>query len=447
MDNLKLYMVTYNVGTTSPDQDLHDLLSLNPNAKNEKSLPDFYVVSLQEVKSKPANMLMDSLFNDSWTNSTCNILAARDYVKLKTIRLQGLVLSVYSLRKHLFNVREIESEYTRTGLSGMWGNKGAVSVRLGAYGCSLCFVNSHLAAHDEGLDDRVEDYNAIIKDQEFHVPEHTEIFFHDYVFWMGDLNFRLMEQYEMAPDEIERLIKKGELEKLFAYDQLRHVMSTGKAFSELTEADPKFAPTFKFGVGSDDYDHKRRPAWTDRILYKVNSNNYENVTLKLEQKSYVCHGQYTVSDHRPVSAEFVIKIPDLNVRVDAQVFSENLDESVQFEKIPVWYLDEENIATYKFTKDTLKNKDDWIGVFRENFNALDDYVVYEYVNKSSSPLPASKSPHRGTHHEGLRYTLTFPELPLGRSCSAVQLIYFSLTEDNVQTVLGISDPIPLKKKD
>lgn len=435
MDNLKLYMVTYNVGTTTPDQDLHDFLSLNPNVKNEKSLPDFYVVSLQEVKSKPTNMLMDALFYDPWTNSIRNLLAARDYVKLKTIRLQGLVLSVYTLRKHLFNVREIESEYTRTGLSGMWGNKGAVSIRLGAYGCSICFVNAHLTAHDDGLDDRVDDYNSIIKDQEFHVAEHTEIFFHDYVFWMGDLNFRLLEEYGRTAEEIERLVKKGELDELFRHDQLRRVMSTGKAFSELTEGDPDFAPTFKFEVGSNGYDYKRRPAWTDRILYKVNSNNYENVTLKIEQKSYACHANYTISDHRPVSAEFMIK-----------VFSETMEESVQFEKIPVWYLDEENAATYKFTKDVPKNKDDWIGVFKENFSSLDDYLVYEYVNKSSSPLPASKS-HHSTNRQGLKYTLTFPELPLGRSSHRVQLVYFSLTEDNVQSVLGVSDAISLTKKE
>ncbi|KAF5279959.1 hypothetical protein FQA39_LY18180, partial [Lamprigera yunnana] len=233
---------------------------------------DFFVVSLQEVKSKPTNLLMDALFDDPWTNAVRSILGCRDYVKMKSVRLQGLVLSVYALRKHLFNVRDIESDYTRTGLSGMWGNKGAVSVRMSVYGCSVCFVNSHLTAHDEGLSDRIEDYNAIIKDQEFHVAEHTQIFFHDYVFWMGDLNFRLLEEYEKSAEEIERCIKKGEWKELLKHDQLRYVMQRGKAFSELHECQPEFPPTFKYEVGAAEYDHKRRPAWTDRILYKVNSN-------------------------------------------------------------------------------------------------------------------------------------------------------------------------------
>lgn len=53
---------------------------------------------------------------------------------------------------------------------------------------------------------------------------------------------------------------------------------------------------------------RRRPAWTDRILYRVSPNNYENVTLKVEQKAYEAHGNYMLSDHKPVTAEFVIKV-------------------------------------------------------------------------------------------------------------------------------------------
>lgn len=108
------------MGTSSPDQDLHDLLSLSHNPKSDKVLPDFYVISLQEVKSQPQNMVLAALFDEDWTNTIKDILGKRDYVKVKSIRLQGLLLSVFTLRRHLLNIREIESEYTRTGLSGMW---------------------------------------------------------------------------------------------------------------------------------------------------------------------------------------------------------------------------------------------------------------------------------------------------------------------------------------
>lgn len=108
------------MGTKGPDQDLHKLLSLDKSPEKDKVLHDFYVISLQEVKAQPHNMLVDILFEDPWTNAFKDILEKRDYVKVKTIRLQGLVLSVYCLRRHLLNLRDIETNYTRTGLSGIW---------------------------------------------------------------------------------------------------------------------------------------------------------------------------------------------------------------------------------------------------------------------------------------------------------------------------------------
>lgn len=53
---------------------------------------------------------------------------------------------------------------------------------------------------------------------------------------------------------------------------------------------------------------RRRPAWTDRILYTVQKDNYANVTLDLDQKSYKCHPGYNISDHKPVTSEFIMTV-------------------------------------------------------------------------------------------------------------------------------------------
>lgn len=53
---------------------------------------------------------------------------------------------------------------------------------------------------------------------------------------------------------------------------------------------------------------RRRPSWTDRILYKVNANVYENLTLHAEQVSYKSIDEYVQSDHKPVVGEFIIKV-------------------------------------------------------------------------------------------------------------------------------------------
>lgn len=46
-----------------------------------------------------------------------------DYVKLRTQRLQGLVLNVFCLRKHITHLRSIDTQYTKTGFGGMWVRK------------------------------------------------------------------------------------------------------------------------------------------------------------------------------------------------------------------------------------------------------------------------------------------------------------------------------------
>lgn len=115
----RLYIITYNVGTSTPEQNLNNLLSLQ-DSKHDRSLPDIYVIALQEVKAQPHNLLVSALFDDPWTKECKEVLARKNYVKAKTIRLQGLMLSIFCLRKHLLNIRDVEVDYTRTGLSGMW---------------------------------------------------------------------------------------------------------------------------------------------------------------------------------------------------------------------------------------------------------------------------------------------------------------------------------------
>lgn len=69
--------------------------------------------------------------------------------------MQGLVTSLYLKRSHLVYLRDVETLWTRRGFGGMWGNKGAVSIRLVLHGCSLCIVNCHLTPHDHMLKERI----------------------------------------------------------------------------------------------------------------------------------------------------------------------------------------------------------------------------------------------------------------------------------------------------
>lgn len=181
---------------------------------------------------------------------------------------------------------------------------------MNLYGCSVCLVNSHLAAHDEMLEERISDYQRIKEATTFSVKISQSIYDHDYVFWFGDLNFRLYEEgsENFTPGEVRDLIKKDRLGDIQKLDQLSTTMCEGRAFSELVERLPLFPPTFKFEPGTSEYDMKRRPAWCDRILYKAKNKILKNCSLQLEQVSYKSHPSYIISDHKPVSSEFRIKV-------------------------------------------------------------------------------------------------------------------------------------------
>merc|ERR1711994_568813 len=101
---------------------------------------------------------------------------------------------------------------------------------------------------------------------------------------------------------VVRLVEENKLGQLLARDQLSLARKNGEAFSELNETLPTFPPSYKYKIGTSDYDLKRAPAWTDRILFKANVANYDNYALSVNQHKYSAHTGLCQSDHKPVSS-------------------------------------------------------------------------------------------------------------------------------------------------
>ncbi|KAM7349424.1 inositol polyphosphate 5-phosphatase K [Cochliomyia hominivorax] len=371
----RVYVVTWNVGSRFPDNiSLRNLLGLN-SAIEDHHLPDIYALGLQEVNAQPQQQVLGLFKEDPWTAKAKDLLKEFDYVVVKTEQMQGLLLTMFVRRVHVAHLRDIEAEFTRTGFGGIWGNKGAVSIRFNLYGCGLTFIVAHLAAHDHHLDERIEDFKQIMDNHHYHVARFREILDHDYVFWFGDLNFRLMGD-DSAQEVRDKIVKQEALEELMQRDQLNHVRQvTQEAFPLLHERKPAFPPTFKFKEGTSEYDLKRRPAWTDRILYAVQPiNRQPNMPLEIEQCAYKSHPGYNISDHKPVTSEFTIKLYP-NYRAPC----------VEIKDISIWEIGEENTVEYKKPLDFEERDHDWIGIYRVNYASLREYVAYEYVNQADSP--------------------------------------------------------------
>ncbi|XP_033152009.1 phosphatidylinositol 4,5-bisphosphate 5-phosphatase A isoform X1 [Drosophila mauritiana] len=308
--DLCIFLLTWNVGTHVPrNQDLSSLLSLNGTTTcPDNQLPDIYVIGFQEVSTTPQVL---KIFNDDpWVLKIADSLNDYQFVKVDSKQLQGILITMFAQHKHIPHMKEIETEATRTGLGGLWGNKGAVSIRLSLYGTGVAFVCSHLAAHDEKLKERIEDYHQIVDNHKYNAQGYRRIFDHDFVFWFGDLNFRLSG--DMSAWDVRTDVENQRYADLLKLDQLNLLREKGNAFSLLEEQQPNFAPTFKFVEGTNDYNLKRRPAWCDRILHRVQSNIYPGITLSANQLSYQSHMDYTLSDHKPVSATFNYKVEAIN---------------------------------------------------------------------------------------------------------------------------------------
>lgn len=75
---------------------------------------------LQEINAQPQSMVKGLFKDDPWTQRFKELLGERGYVMIKSLQMQGLLLVLYTKREHLLHLREVETEYTRTGLGGMW---------------------------------------------------------------------------------------------------------------------------------------------------------------------------------------------------------------------------------------------------------------------------------------------------------------------------------------
>lgn len=380
LKDFKVYIMTWNVVCRGPIEDLGAALGLDCGAPSE-SLPDLYAVGFQEVSARPQCLLRQAFFEEPWIQAVRAALHKHRYVKVKHVRLQGLVLAIFVKRRHLVYVRGIQSTYTRTGLGGVWGNKGGVTIRMIMYGCSLCFVDCHLAAHESELPQRVNEYNTIIDKQTFDDVHANNILNHDYSFWFGDLNFRV-DDYTL--DDMKASIEDGTVHNMLDQDQLLKVKTSGQAFHHFEEHNITFLPTYKYLIDIVGYNFARRkPAWTDRILYRCTENAHDDVGLDVTQHSYNSHDLYIQSDHKPVSGCFTIK-----------VFAKPEQPIVFFFPVGPWTASQDCIAWYYTSPDTQVRPSDWVALYRDNFTSLGDHVCFVWA----STHPVEKlPPHLMTH--------------------------------------------------
>ncbi|VDM73487.1 unnamed protein product, partial [Strongylus vulgaris] len=140
---------------------------------------------------------------------------------------------------------------------------------------------------------------------------------------------------------------KKENDLLDSNEQLKRAMRKKEAFVDFTEQPITFSPTYRFYVGSTDYDLKRTPSWCDRVLYKGNS---------ITPVSYTSNNQVLVSDHLPVQAIFTMRLRPM----------QTISWDVLFEQLPTWYTTVPLIGRFQHMNGYWSRRGsylDWVGVY------------------------------------------------------------------------------------
>lgn len=409
--DLRVRVCTWNVGGVSPGEtDLSSFVF----GEAKTATPDIFVFSFQELATLDSavnNFVASLTTDDAWTTAIEGFLLPLDFVKLSSIRMCAMQLVVFVRRRLLPQIRNPLTSYTRTGFKGLLGNKGGVSIRFSVLGADLAFVGSHLSPHLHNAEERITDFAAIIYDQRFLVGDRGDgdggrspsssptttrtcasLLDHDYVFFSGDLNFRLDE---IPREEVLELIAAADFPSLLKHDQLNAALEKEKILEGFQEMKIGFPPTYKFDRGTDDYDtspKQRKPAWCDRVLMKVKcrgggggaevslksteeamkelekiDENARDSPLALIPECYSSGKEFLISDHKPVG-----------LTVSLKVFRDSLESPVHF-RLPLdWKIGRDCASQFSVDGDKISDRWSWVGVFKSDFSSLADFVTWNY---------------------------------------------------------------------
>ncbi|CAF0837615.1 unnamed protein product [Rotaria sordida] len=270
-----------------------------------KSMPDILAIGFQEICDLTAtNMVWQSSVNATrWVDNVQAHFKRSypndEYILLGNDQLVGVCLAIFIRRDLTPFVKNVVVDSVKTGMGGKIGNKGCVAIRLVLHNTSICFICAHFTAGQNEFNERNKDYKSIMEKLSFQPP--SRALWHDHIFFLGDFNYRLT----IPRVQVEQFIKNEAYKQLLQYDQLTKEHSEGRVFREFTEGPIKFPPTYKYDIGSDEYDTSekaRTPSYTDRILWR---SIFPNIQTK---QLYYGHAEVKTSDHRPVSAMFDIDV-------------------------------------------------------------------------------------------------------------------------------------------
>ncbi|XP_014255150.1 inositol polyphosphate 5-phosphatase E isoform X2 [Cimex lectularius] len=289
---VRIYVATWNMNGQAPPQGLNSLLL----PEGVPHVPDIVVVGTQE--SYPEKGQWEVTLQETLGPS---------HVLFHSSSFGTLHIAIF-LRRDLIWFCSVADEATYSVRPGTaFRTKGAIAVAFYLFGTTFLFLTCHLTAHQDKVKERLQDIRRIVKALELpnrltcrHKNKDVTDNF-DYVFWSGDLNFRLTRPREEVIDWVsQKTFPLSEPAQCTPGDQLTDSIVDGSILKGFEEGPLTFAPTYKYDPGSMNFDtsnKQRVPSYTDRILYKTKRIGSENA---VECLAYSSVPSVCTSDHKPV---------------------------------------------------------------------------------------------------------------------------------------------------
>lgn len=245
--------MTWNLAGIDVPKDLYPLF-------NSKSLDkvDLIALGVQEC----------GLFKIAdWMKTLKRILNYYNFQEVAITNMFQMFLIVF-IKQDLYPlIDSISSEIKPMGFAKILGNKGGMVISFKLAGFRMVFINCHLAPKPHKVLERNKHAKNLIsslrvgsKTAEFDTQS-------DYLFWMGDMNYRVDYIYDQVLEEISR----NNLQLLLSKDQLIRQKQQNQIFTDFQEAEINFWPTYRRIKGTDLYSNKKNqsPSWCDRVLIKT----------------------------------------------------------------------------------------------------------------------------------------------------------------------------------
>jgi len=248
------------------------------------------------------------------------------YAIVHTESLVGMFSCVFVKNSERAAMRHTTIATIKRGVGGRYGNKGCILSRFVVDDTSFCLINCHLAAGQHAVRRRNADVAAMFEESTVFpaadqpLPyvgggDGTMVLDHEMVFINGDMNYRI----DQRRDPIVAAIRVGDVESLWPHDQLLKELkyNRGHRLRGFSEGPLDFTPTYKYDRRSNEFDSsekRRSPAWCDRVLWR------SRVPSRVKQLHYQRY-EADVSDHRPISAAFDVRVRSTTQEIRLQVLS------------------------------------------------------------------------------------------------------------------------------